>query len=169
MVLVWEQAEWCAVGVLLYVPHLHSSASLSFPCRTVYTYDALTDRILKQSGTCIPNPSHPALLAPFSNPDICPLWSERWELRTSALGCHVSTITFLTCIVSVIATLVIVGLVVGAFFFGRWVSGVWAGRGEEWWRFWRGWRIGLVDVVDRRRRTEEEEVDDEQRPLLDAE
>ncbi|KAH6709387.1 hypothetical protein BKA61DRAFT_490453 [Leptodontidium sp. MPI-SDFR-AT-0119] len=124
------------------------------------------------SGTCIPNPSHPALFAPFSNPDICPLWSERWELRTSALGCHVSTITFLTCIVSVLASFAVMGVAVGAFFFGRWMRGVWArrgtARGEEWWRFWRGWKLELVDVV-RRRRSREEEIEEEQRPLLDAE
>lgn len=42
-------------------------------------------------------------------------------------------------------------------------------RGEEWWRFWRGWSQWRIRLVDVRSRRSEEEVEDEQRPLLDAE
>lgn len=73
---------------------------------------------------------------------------------------------------SVLASFAVMGVAVGAFSFGRWMRGVWArrgtARGEEWWRFWRGWKLELVDVV-RRRRSREEEIEEEQRPLLDAE
>ncbi|KAJ5032429.1 uncharacterized protein L3040_009034 [Drepanopeziza brunnea f. sp. 'multigermtubi'] len=48
------------------------------------------------SGTCIPNPSRLQLLAPFSRPNICPLWEERWELRSGTFGCHISTLTAVT-------------------------------------------------------------------------
>lgn len=73
-----------------------------------------------------------------------------------------------------LSTLAVIGLGVGGFFFGKQVRRAWRRRsrerGEDWWRFWRGWseyRLRLVDVVQRRR--SEEEVEEEQRPLLDAE
>ncbi|KAL1953662.1 hypothetical protein VTO42DRAFT_2373 [Malbranchea cinnamomea] len=73
------------------------------------------------SGTCVPNPSRLPLLAPISNASICPLGSkERWELRSQPLGCNVSTLTFLACVMSVLGTLVLVamGLIVREF--GAW-------------------------------------------------
>ncbi|KAE9381329.1 hypothetical protein N431DRAFT_3780 [Stipitochalara longipes BDJ] len=116
------------------------------------------------SMTCIPNLSRPQILAPITNADICPLWSERWEVRTSGLGCHVSTITLLTCVVSVLSTFLVMGLVVLGFRVVRWVGAKWKMREEGWWKFWRGykagwwkgWRVRLVDV----RR------DEERAPLL---
>jgi hypothetical protein len=125
-------------------------------------------KLISQSSTCIPNLSPLQILAPIVNPDICPLWSERWEVRTRGLGCHVSTITLLTCVVSVVSTCAVIGLAVGAFYFGRWVRKKWKGRGDGWWRFWRwgvwrgewarGWRVRLVDKTGRN--------DEERRPLL---
>ncbi|CAK3933470.1 hypothetical protein MYCFIDRAFT_175736 [Lecanosticta acicola] len=59
------------------------------------------------SQSCVPAKN---LLEPISNAAICPLWSERWELRTGALGCACSTTTLLSVVITVIAT--IVGLAV---------------------------------------------------------
>lgn len=98
------------------------------------------------------------------NADICPLWSERWELRTKGLGCHVSTITLFTCVVSVVSTFLVVGLVVLGVGFGKWVRGKWRGRGDDWWRVWRGWRLRLVDVGRGRERGKGR--DEETTPLL---
>ncbi|KAH8814377.1 hypothetical protein F5882DRAFT_69302 [Hyaloscypha sp. PMI_1271] len=126
------------------------------------------------SMTCIPNLSTLQILAPIANADICPLWSERWEVRTRGLGCHVSTITLLTCVVSVVSTFLVMGLMALAFRVGKWVGEKWKGKEEGWWKFWRwetwgwrrwgvwkfewarGWRVTLVDV----RR------DEERTPLL---
>ena len=80
---------------------------------------------------------------------------ERFELRTSGLGCQVSTITFLTSIVTIFATIfgliVLYGLVkiakwIVIAFKGRkggWVvyedgSGeIWVRKGPSWGRWWR--------------------------------
>ncbi|CZR50967.1 uncharacterized protein PAC_00842 [Phialocephala subalpina] len=103
------------------------------------------------SQTCIPNPTHPPLFAPFHNPNICPLWYERWELRTKPLGCYVSTITFLSVIVAVISTLLVVSILV-AIGFGIRKCVLWnrEERNRGWWRFWR-WRVGLRDARGRKR------------------
>lgn len=75
---------------------------------------------IKQSSTCLPLPRDRwvdrafPLLTPVRYKGICALGSERFELRTSGLGCQVSTITVLTAIVTIFATifglLVIYGL-----------------------------------------------------------
>ncbi|KAL4894054.1 hypothetical protein BDV59DRAFT_21383 [Aspergillus ambiguus] len=63
------------------------------------------------SSTCVPNRASLTILSPLGSSQICPLGSkERWELRTTTLGCNVSTITFLTAVVSVVATLAVIGL-----------------------------------------------------------
>ncbi|KAK3328814.1 hypothetical protein B0H66DRAFT_596430 [Apodospora peruviana] len=66
----------------------------------------------KQTQSCVPN-NHRIipLLAPAYNKHICPHRSERWEIRTNPLGCHVSTITTLTSIVNILSTLLVVLLV----------------------------------------------------------
>lgn len=56
----------------------------------------------EQSSTCIPASS---LLAPLKH-NICPLSSERFELRTRALGCGCSTITLLSILITLVCTLV---------------------------------------------------------------
>ncbi|KAH8603082.1 hypothetical protein B0O99DRAFT_498868 [Bisporella sp. PMI_857] len=97
------------------------------------------------SSTCVPNLSKVHILAPISNPDICPHWQERWELRARPLGPHVSTITFLTCIVSVCTTLLTIGILAsGIKLFGL-IRNRW--RKNEGW--WKGWRLKLVDVTER--------------------
>ncbi|KAK3904324.1 hypothetical protein C8A05DRAFT_13798 [Staphylotrichum tortipilum] len=59
---------------------------------------------------CVPN-THPIpLLAPAYDEHVCPHWTERWEVRTRPLGCHVSTITALSVLVSVASTLVVLGV-----------------------------------------------------------
>lgn len=54
------------------------------------------------SSTCVPAS---ALTDPVKHKNICPLASERWELRTKALGCGCSTTTLLSIIVTVFATI----------------------------------------------------------------
>ena len=113
-----------------------------------------------QSGTCLPLPLDPLsrafpLLSPTRHKGICALGSERFELRTSGLGCQVSTITLLTSIVTIFCT--IAGLVVlyGLVKLAKWIelaaragkggwvvyqdgSGeVWARRSESWGTWWR--------------------------------
>ncbi|TVY30381.1 hypothetical protein LHYA1_G000463 [Lachnellula hyalina] len=108
--------------------------------------------IILESSTCVPNTSKIPILAPIHNPDICPLWSERWELRTRPLGCHVSTITFLTCIISVLATFLAVGAAVVGFKVGWRIQANWKTRSEGWWKvwslyrpgWWRGWRLRWI-------------------------
>lgn len=53
------------------------------------------------SSTCVPATN---LLSPINHP-VCPLASERYELRTSALGCNCSTTTLLSVIVAVFSTI----------------------------------------------------------------
>jgi len=68
--------------------------------------------------------------------------------------------------VSVLSTLLVVGLAVAGYKFGKWVKRRWKSRSKDCWRvwkyykpgWWRGWRLRLVDV----RRAEETE----QNPLL---
>ncbi|KAK4647624.1 uncharacterized protein QC761_103075 [Podospora bellae-mahoneyi] len=57
--------------------------------------------------SCTPN-THPLpLLAPISQPDICPHWSERWEVRTQPLGCNMSAITALSILLSILSTILL--------------------------------------------------------------
>ncbi|KAB8302863.1 hypothetical protein EYC80_006197 [Monilinia laxa] len=111
------------------------------------------------SSTCVPNTSPVHILAPIFNSDICPLWSERWELRTRPLGCHVSTITFLTFFGSIYGTLVAIGLVVLIIRFMRNEE-----RRQEWWKILgryprKWWGVRKSGVI-------EEHESPESRPLL---
>lgn len=64
-----------------------------------------------KSSTCLPLPRENVLdkvfplLTPIRYKGICAIGSERFELRTSGLGCQVSTITFLTALVTIFATI----------------------------------------------------------------
>ncbi|OAX77807.1 hypothetical protein ACJ72_07889 [Emergomyces africanus] len=94
------------------------------------------------SSTCVPNRSPIPLLAPLTSSSICPLASrERWELRATPLGCNVSTLTFLTNVFSVLATLllVLVGWRVVALGRKRWRVGGFGpgpgGRRRGYWGF----------------------------------
>lgn len=79
-------------------PHLQ-------PC----VFNALHLTTMK-SFTCLPLPDDRLsrtfpLLSPIKHDSICALGSERFELRTAGLGCQVSTITFLTSVVTIFCTL----------------------------------------------------------------
>ncbi|KAG9906179.1 hypothetical protein KCU98_g5425, partial [Aureobasidium melanogenum] len=54
------------------------------------------------SSTCVPTTGN--LLSPINHP-VCPLASERYELRTAALGCKCSTYTLLSIIITVFCTI----------------------------------------------------------------
>lgn len=110
------------------------------------------------------------LLSPTRHKFICAMGPERFELRTSGLGCQVSTITFLTSIVTIFCTLfgvlVLYGLVKvikwiafasgarkgGWTVFGDGSEEVWARKSESWGRWWQRMRGKLGD-------DEAEEVD----------
>ncbi|CAI6306138.1 unnamed protein product [Periconia digitata] len=120
------------------------------------------------SQTCLPLPTDAIsrafpLLAPLRYKFICATGPERFELRTSGLGCQVSTITFLTSIVTIFCTLL--GLVILYWIFelisylnfamrarrGGWVvygngrEEVWSRKGENWRRWWRRMRGQIRD------------------------
>ncbi|KAF7906068.1 hypothetical protein EAF00_000347 [Botryotinia globosa] len=112
------------------------------------------------SSTCVPNTSPMKILAPIFSSNICPLWSERWELRAKPLGCHVSTITFLTFLGSIYGTLLALGIIL--------LIMKCLGTGEtnqRWWkisrqyprRFWKKEDSGVVEAND----------SPESRPLLE--
>lgn len=54
------------------------------------------------SWACVPATN---LLDPIRNEDICPLWNDRFELRTRTLGCGCSTTTLLSIVVTIFATI----------------------------------------------------------------
>ena len=111
------------------------------------------------------------LLSPIRYKFICAMGPERFELRTSGLGCQVSTITFLTSVVTIFCTIfglfVLYGLVKIAKYTdivrkarrGGWVayqdgSGeIWVRREESWGTWWR-------KVIGRPKEEEELLVDD---------
>ncbi|KAF2646900.1 hypothetical protein P280DRAFT_495124 [Massarina eburnea CBS 473.64] len=115
------------------------------------------------SQTCLPLPTDPLsrafpLLAPMRHKSICATGAERFELRTSGLGCQVSTITFLTSIVTIFCTLFgvlalygVIKAIQGIIFAARARKGgwtvygdgseeVWVRKGETWGRRWRRMR-----------------------------
>jgi hypothetical protein len=134
----------------------------------------------KQSSTCLPLPDDRLsrafpLLSPIRYSSICALGSERFELRTIGLGCQVSTITFLTSVVTIFSTLfgvlVLRGLFVCAKGIGRGLQArrggyvvypneeqfegrIWVRKGDSWGRWWK-------KVRGRQSEDEIEEVDDE--------
>ncbi|KAI5837794.1 hypothetical protein DFP73DRAFT_281530 [Morchella snyderi] len=61
------------------------------------------------SQACVP--AFSGLFTPLGDPKVCPMPSERFELRTKPLGCSVSTITALTTVISVFSTLLLVGII----------------------------------------------------------
>ena len=109
---------------------------------------------IPKTSSCVPNISKIQILAPFRNPNICPTMSERWELRTRTLGCHVSTITLLACIVSILSTFVLIGLVAMGIKAITGMQALWKSKPDGWWKawriyhpqWWRGWRLRIVDV-----------------------
>ncbi|KAG8627954.1 hypothetical protein KVT40_003827 [Elsinoe batatas] len=92
------------------------------------------------SKSCVPASS---IWNPVRYPDICPHWSERWELRTKTLGCNCSSITFLAVLITILCT--IAGLVVlyGLAKVVAWINRVW-GAGAR-----GGWYLQIDDVGNR--------------------
>lgn len=128
------------------------------------------------SSTCLPLPRDTfskafPLLSPIRHHGICALGSERFELRTAGLGCQVSTITFLTSIVTIFCTLfgvlVLYGLskcirllILGArarrggyVLYEDGSAGIWVRRGEGWGKWWRR-------VTGNQKEFEVEEIDE---------
>ncbi|KAF2191823.1 hypothetical protein K469DRAFT_556602 [Zopfia rhizophila CBS 207.26] len=112
------------------------------------------------SSTCLPLPLDPLsrafpLLSPVSHKGICALGPERFELRTGGLGCQVSTITFLTSVITIFCTifgaLILLGLVIagkrvglalksrkgGWVVYGDGTGEVWVRKKESWAKWWR--------------------------------
>ncbi|KAH8657457.1 hypothetical protein BGZ60DRAFT_383376 [Tricladium varicosporioides] len=108
------------------------------------------------SSTCVPNLSKIQILAPIYHADVCPLLSERWEIRTRLFGANISTITLLACIISMLAGLAIVAIVAVTISVSWKVRLKWKYRSGDWWKVWkyislkwlRGWRLRLVDAPD---------------------
>ncbi|KAI4745832.1 hypothetical protein E4T50_03804 [Aureobasidium sp. EXF-12298] len=69
------------------------------------------------SSTCIPTSGN--LLSPI-NKAICPLASERYELRTATLGCNCSTYTLLSIIITVFSTIGALILLSGVLWLLKW-------------------------------------------------
>ncbi|KAL7775926.1 hypothetical protein CFE70_006338 [Pyrenophora teres f. teres 0-1] len=111
------------------------------------------------------------LLSPIRYKNICALGPERFELRTAGLGCQVSTITFLTSIVTIFCTLfgvlILYGLAKcigllrlgarakrgGYVVYGDGSGEVWVRKSEGWGKWWRR-------VMGEQKEFEVEEVDD---------
>jgi hypothetical protein len=118
----------------------------------------------QQSSTCLPLPTDHLsrafpLLAPLRYKFICAEGPERFELRTSGLGCQVSTITLLTSIVTIFST--ILGILVLYLLFNcikwvdlgsqarkggyvvrpneheQWKGDIWVRESEGWGKWWR--------------------------------
>lgn len=65
---------------------------------------------------------------------VCPSSAERFELRTRSLSCSVSTLTALTAVVSVVSTLLIVGVIYAVLKWRMQISalwGSWCGSGDD--------------------------------------
>ncbi|KAG9238329.1 hypothetical protein BJ875DRAFT_56348 [Amylocarpus encephaloides] len=106
-----------------------------------------------ESSTCVPNTSNIQIFAPVFNNKMCPLSSERWEFRTRPFGCHVSTITVFTCIVSVFATVVMLASLAGLNKLRPKVQAKWNGRPTGCWKVWKyyepgWWKILIPRLVD---------------------
>lgn len=95
------------------------------------------------SQACVPNTifSYPfGILSPIKSEDICPLrWRERWEMRARPFSCRCSSMTFVSVVVAVAATLLGVLLIWLSVVFGRWVGRKWRARKPGWWRA-ENWR-----------------------------
>lgn len=127
-----------------------------------------SDCLTSQSSTCLPLPDDGLsrafpLLSPIRYKGICAFGSERFELRTAGLGCQVSTITFLTSVVTILGTLLGVLILRLLFKCAKWIivgphprrvgyvvypndeepwkGDIWVRRSEgcgNWWRRMRG-------------------------------
>jgi len=130
------------------------------------------------SQTCVPNTiyGYPfGILSPIKSSEICPLaWRERWEMRARPFSCRCSSMTFISVVVAVLATLVGLFLILEAFRLGIWMGRKWRGRREGWWRIgaWTPrWlrkrrKPGLQDSRGHEESGSNEDAPDERAPLL---
>jgi hypothetical protein len=131
--------------VIPFSHHLHPSQSSIANIKSLPSN--ATNPIHPQSSTCVPVSG--TLLSPLSH-QICPLASERYELRTATLGCNCSTYTLLSIIITVFSTigaLVLVSVVLWLLkWWGRTMrSGGWEIVVEEDGRVREGtWRRGAL-------------------------
>ena len=90
------------------------------------------------SQTCVPNTvyGYPfGILSPLVTDEICPLtWRERWELRARPFSCRCSSMTFVSVVVAVLATLVGLLLILLGVRLGIWLGRRWKSRTPGWWR-----------------------------------
>ncbi|EXJ86175.1 hypothetical protein A1O1_06545, partial [Capronia coronata CBS 617.96] len=84
------------------------------------------------SMTCVPNTVYPypfGILSPIKSADICPLgWRERWEMRARPFDCRCSSMTFISVVVAIVATLGGVLLIWLGIRFGQWIGRRWKRR-----------------------------------------
>lgn len=122
------------------------------------------------SSACVPNTLFPypfALFSPLKSESICPLaWRERWELRAKPFSCRCSTMTAMSVVVAVEATLAAVLLLWMVGVLTRWASRRWRGRKEGWWRVRRAELHRSRDAVGAAGEGEHGEGNEERRPLL---
>jgi hypothetical protein len=130
------------------------------------------------SQACVPNTiyGYPfGILSPLKSADICPLaWRERWEMRARPFSCRCSSMTLVSVVVAVLATLIGVLLIFGGIKLGIWIGRKWKGRKEGWWRVgswapqWlRKYRkAGLTEAERQGALNTNESIHDEQTPLL---
>lgn len=131
--------------------------------------------ITLQSSTCLPLPTDRLsrafpLLTPVRYKGICAFGSERFELRTGGLGCQVSTITFLTAIVTIFATIFGLLFIYGLVIVIRWIYLIIAGSNNGWvqyadgtgeiWMRRESWGKWWRRITGQQKEFEVEEVDD---------
>ncbi|GAM83959.1 hypothetical protein ANO11243_019490 [Dothideomycetidae sp. 11243] len=71
---------------------------------------------------CIPVGS---IFDPVKNPNICPSWTGRWELRTKTLGCGCSTLTLLAVLITIVCTLAALSVLFGVYKLITSVNKIW--------------------------------------------
>lgn len=129
------------------------------------------------SQVCVPNDylSYPFdILAPIKHEDICPLsWRERWELRAKPFSCRCSTMTLMSVVIAVVATLAGILSIYLTFLLAKWLRRKWKARQEGWWkarsRRWRPRKWLFAGWIGQGSRLKAKVgQDEERRPLLDA-
>ena len=126
------------------------------------------------SQVCVPNTVYDypfGILSPLKTDKLCPLgWRERWELRARPFSCRCSSMTFVSVVVTVVATLLSLSLIILAVIAGRWLGRKWRARKPGWWRVssWkpRWLKSSTADAGTSTGTEHEGNSNDETRPLL---